>query len=382
MSRKFGKKNSISTDLSRAVIGLLGESGIGKTTTMYEIAKELYGDDGYIVLDMGSEFGSEYIEDIVSEPVETYKKYKSIVDDIVANKNTDYKDLKVVIIDTLDALFEIGEPYLVSVYNSENNTKKDFVPVKTINQVEGGFMRGQDRLISLVVESIVKLRSAGVGVWYTGHVKKKSSDDAFSGSSYDMITTNMSQRYFNAIKNKTHVLGIAYIDREFETKETGKENIVTHAKEMTTKIVSEARKVKFRDDSYTADSKSRLKDIIDEVNLDKDEIINAITDAINKAKAEVEKSNKSSVVEKRPAEKPVETQEYEDEEIIPDEEENVENEVTEAQIKEALINEIRDLIKTSEKEKVDEVKAGLKESGKKMSDLDVDELNEIKEKLM
>ena len=287
----YGKKNTINTDLSKVIFGLLGESGIGKSTTLYHMAETLFGDEGYILLDMGSEYGSEYIEGVVSEQVETFKKFTAIVDDICKNKEKDYPNLKVVLADTLDALFEIGEPYLVKLYNQEHMGEKNFVPAKTINATEGGFMKGQDRLIDLVVEQIVKLRKVGVGFWYTGHVKRRSTDDVFSGDSYDQLTTSMSQRYFNAIKNKTHALGIAYINRDLTQQEIGKENPVTHKRNTITKIVSESRKVKFRDDSYTADSKSRLKYIVDEVNLDEHEIIKALQDAIAEEKKNPYKAN-------------------------------------------------------------------------------------------
>lgn len=290
----YGKKNTIDTDLSKVIFGLLGESGIGKSTTLYHMAETLFGDEGYILLDMGSEYGSEYIEGVVSEPVETFKKFIAIVDDICKNKEKDYPKLKVILADTLDALFEIGEPYLIKLYNQEHMGEKGFVPAKTINATEGGFMKGQDRLIDLVVEQIVKLRKVGVGFWYTGHVKRRSTDDVFSGDSYDQLTTSMSQRYFNAIKNKTHALGIAYINRDLTQQEIGKENPVTHKKNTITKIVSESRKVKFRDDSYTADSKSRLKYIVDEVNLDEHEIIKALQDAIAEEKKNPYKANNTS----------------------------------------------------------------------------------------
>ena len=78
----YGKKNTINTDLSKVIFGLLGESGIGKSTTLYHMAETLFGDEGYILLDMGSEYGSEYIEGVVSEPVETFKKFLDVVNDI------------------------------------------------------------------------------------------------------------------------------------------------------------------------------------------------------------------------------------------------------------------------------------------------------------
>lgn len=300
----YGKKNTINTDLSKIIFGLLGESGIGKTTTLYHMAETLFGDEGYILLDMGSEYGSEYIEGVVAEPVETFKKFIDIVNDICKNKDKDYPNLKVILADTLDALFEIGEPYLTKLYNQEHMGEKNFVPAKTINAAEGGFMHGQDRLIDIVVEQIVKLRKVGVGFWYSGHVKRRSTDDVFSGDSYDQLTTSMSQRYFNAIKNKTHALGIAYINRDLTEQEIGKENPVTHKKNTITKIVSESRKVKFRDDSYTADSKSRLKYIVDEVNLDEHEIIKALEDAIAEEKKNPYKAEAKPSTKKKSTKKP------------------------------------------------------------------------------
>lgn len=286
----YGKKNVISSDLSRLIFGLLGEPGIGKTTTIYQMAEKEFGEDGYLLLDVGSEWGSEYINGVVAEQTETFKKFLEVTNDIIKNKDKEYPNLKVVILDTIDALFEIGEPYLVKLYNQEHMGEKNFKPAATINAAEGGFMKGQDRLIEIVIDQLVKLRKVGVGFWYTGHVKRRSNDDAFSGETYDMITTNMSQRYFAAIRNKSHAIGIAYIDRTLTQQEVGKENPITKEKKTITRVVSESRKVKFRDDSYTADSKSRLENIAEEVLLDTDELLKALKDAISAA------NGKSSVV--------------------------------------------------------------------------------------
>lgn len=311
----YGKKNVISTDLSKVILGLLGEPGIGKTSTIYKMAEDEFGEDGYLLLDIGSEWGSEYINGVVAEQTETFKKFLEVTNDIIKNKNTEYPNLKVVICDTIDALFEIGEPYLTKLYNQEHMGEKNFKPAATINAAEGGFMHGQDRLIEIVIDQIVKLRKAGVGFWYTGHVKRRSNDDAFSGETYDMITTNMSQRYFAAIRNKSHAIGIAYIDRTLTQQEVGKENPITKEKKTITRVVSESRKVKFRDDSYTADSKSRLANITEEVLLDADEILKALKDAINSANG-VSSAKKTTTPKKAPA--PVVEEEQMIEEMIND----------------------------------------------------------------
>ena len=297
---KYGKKNVVNLDPSTYIVGLLGESGIGKTTTMYKTCDKLFGEDGYIILDCGKEVGTTCIDGVVAEPVETYKKFIEVTDDIIKNKETDYPELKVVVGDTLDQLFDLAEPYMVKMYNQEHLGEKDFRPAKTINAVEGGFMKGQDRLIEMLLDRIFKLRSVGVGFWYTGHVKNRSNDDVFTGESYDMLTTSMSQRYFNAVKNKTHILGIAYIDRSVETEEYGEENPITKKKKTRNKVTAENRKVKFRDSGYTADSKSRFADITEEITLDVDEFIQAINDAIsaeaNKGSAKPKKAKKTAPV--------------------------------------------------------------------------------------
>lgn len=318
---KFGKKNVVNTDPSTYIVGLLGESGIGKTTTMYKMCDKLFGEDGYIVLDCGREVGTNCINGVVAERIEDYKKFIEVTDDIIKNKETDYPDLKVVVGDTIDQLFDIGEPYLVKLYNQEHLGEKDFHPVKTINGVENGFMKGQDRLIDMVLDRIFKLRSVGVGFWYTGHVKNRSNDDIFTGESYDMLTTSMSQRYFNAVKNKTHILGIAYIDRSVETEEVGEENPITKKKKTRNKVTSENRKIKFRDSGYTADSKSRFSEIVEEITLDVDEFIDAINDAI------AAETGKGVVDKPKKAKKPAPVKEPEPE-IEKEELEEIEEEIT------------------------------------------------------
>ena len=75
-----------------------------------------------------------------------------------------------------------------------------------------------------------------------------------------------------------------------QKEKTGKKNIVTKKEEIKTTIKDETRKIKFRDDSFVVDSGSRFSDIVPEINLDADEFITAITDAI---KAEINKNGTS-----------------------------------------------------------------------------------------
>ena len=286
MARKFGNRKQISKNVNDYMIGIMAPSGWGKTTLMYETCEKLFGPEGYFIADMGDEDGTAAIDDIAAEQIPTWKKFKEVVDDIVKNKDADYADLKVIILDTLDAAFEKAEEYTVQAWNRENMGQQGFKAASSINSVEGGFGKGLDRTIETVKKEIARLAKVGVKVWWTAHVKEKDQTDLFTGTNYTTLTANMSMKYFNSIKNISHIIGFGYFDRTVEKQEVGEANVVTKKKKTRNAVTDETRKIKFRDDAMIADAKSRFSKIIDEIVLDTDEFIKAITDAINSASGE------------------------------------------------------------------------------------------------
>lgn len=296
MAFKFGKKNEVKIDPLAYNLAFIGESGIGKTTLIKEYCEKLAGEDGYMFLEMGKEDGADAIEGInyltCPEWDMEYDEYtnsigfKTFVDDVVKNRSTDWKDLRVVVIDTLDELFAITEPRVIAMHNKDNPTKR----VKSIKAAFGGFMAGEDKAIELVQDALWSLKRVGVSFVIIGHTKMRNNTDVVTGEDYMQLTTNMSQRYFNAIKNKVHFLGVASIDREIVKEKTGKKNIVTKEEYKKGVLKDETRKITFRDDNFVIDGKSRFADIVSTIEFDADEMIKAITDAI---KCEVNKSGKS-----------------------------------------------------------------------------------------
>lgn len=297
---KFGKKVTVSTNINDYMIGVMAPSGFGKTTLMYQVCEKEFGPDGYIILDMGTEDGVSAIEGAVAEPVPTWKKMKEVVDDIVKNKSTDYPDLKVVILDTLDAAFEIAEEHTIKVWNQENMGTQGFKPSTSINSVEGGFGKGMDRVIDTVKKEITRLEKVGVKTYWTSHVKEKDQSDLFTGANYTSLTANMPMKYFNSIKNSSHVVAFGYFDRSIEKQEVGDANPMTKKKKERKAVVDETRKIKFRDDALVADAKSRFAHIIDEINLNPDEFIKAIKDAIEAER----KSTTTPTTKKKSTKKP------------------------------------------------------------------------------
>lgn len=303
MARKFGNRKRVSKNINDFMIGIMAPSGWGKTTLMYETCEKLFGPDGYIIADMGDEDGTAAIDDVAAEQIPTWKKFKEVVDDIVKNKDTDYTDLKVLILDTLDASFEKAEEYVVQTWNRENMGQQGFKPASSVNSVEGGFGKGLDRTIETVKKEINRLAKVGVKVWWTAHVKEKDQTDLFTGANYTTLTANMTMKYFNSIKNISHIIGFGYFDRTVEKQEVGDANIVTKKKKTRNAVLDETRKIKFRDDSMIADAKSRFANIVDEIILNTDEFIKAITDAINSASGD-DVSDTKSTPKKKSTKKP------------------------------------------------------------------------------
>mgnify|MGYP002525405154 CR=1 FL=1 len=286
----FGKKNHVNLNPLSYNIMLLGESKVGKTSVIKEVCEKLVGDDGYIFLECGRERGADAIEGIsyinCSEWSKEYDEanndvgFYDVITDIIENKDTDYPNLKVVVIDTYDQLIDITEKEAIRLWNKKCDKNGDKAKkADSINGAWGGYGKGLEKVIDMMLSSISNLRKVGVSTIVIGHVKNKEIQDSITGESYTQITSDQTQKYFNAIKKELHFLGLAYIDREIiKARKNGKD---------TGKIQGETRKIKFRDDNYAIDSGSRFADIVPEINLNADEFIKALTDAI---KAEQKKS--------------------------------------------------------------------------------------------
>lgn len=348
---KFGRRVNVTTDLSKYMIGVMAPSGYGKTTLMYQVCEKEFGPDGYIIFDMSTEDGVAALQGAVAEKITTWKKMKEVVDDIVKNKETDYKDLRVVVIDTLDAAFEAAESYTVDAYNRENMSKPNFSKVSSINSVEGGFGRGLDKVIENVKKEIVRLQNAGVGVYWTAHVKEKDQVDLFTGTQYTTLTANMSMKYFSSIRNSSHIVAFGYFDRNIEKQTVGDVNPVTHKAKERKSVLAESRKLKFRDDAMIADAKSRFSGITDEIDLDADLFIKAIKDAIEIERAKPSTSTPAPKKVTPPKEDPVD-----------EPEEDFEDDVTEPKVAIDDNNMPWDMDDETEEEfDVEEAKAKLRE---------------------
>ena len=296
MAMKYGKKNEVKINPLKYNLMLIGESGIGKTTLIKEYCEKLAGENGYIFLEIGKEDGADAISginflncpewDMDYDELSNSIGFNTFIDDVVDNRSTDWKDLKVVVIDTSDELFAIAEPEVISMHNRENPDKR----VKSIKAAFGGFQGGEDKAIEIVLDRLWALKKVGISFVVIGHTKTRNQTDPITGEDYLQLTTNMPQKYFNAIKTKVHFLGVAAIDRKIAKEKTGRKDIITKQDIKKGVVKEETRKITFRDDNFVIDSKSRFADIVESIPLNVNEFIKALTDAI---KSEQAKSGKS-----------------------------------------------------------------------------------------
>ena len=371
----FGKRSSISENLNDYSIMLCGESGIGKTTVMSRLCEMEFGEDGYLLMNTGDEEGVSAIDDVTYEDVPSYKKYVEICNDIIKNKTTDYPNLKILIIDTLDQLIKATEAYAIDDWNRSNMGNKNFKPAKSLNSVEGGFGAGYDVVFNLIYDKVRALDKVGVKVWFVCHSKTKDIVDPLTSSAYTTLTSNMAQRYFNDFKTKVHVVGVACIDRTIDVVGTGRENIMNHKEITVNKVSNETRQIVFRDDSYSVDSKSRFAGIVDRIPLDAEELQKALKDAIKNSKTSTSKKPTPKKDTKKPEPMPVVEEELDDdlgEDIVTD---TVEE--TTSEYPDNLVEVIRTMFKECKDADTKATVKGIIAKYGKLNDVDEDGLKKI-----
>lgn len=378
------KRNTISQNLEDYSIAVLGEAGIGKTTLMVETCEKEFGADGYVIFNMGAEQGVDCIDGAAYIDIPDWKTLDATIKELIKNRDTDYKNVKVIVYDTLDQLFEFGEKEVIRRWNVENVGEKNFRTCTSINSAYAGFGKGLDKNIEIIIKTITDLQAAGYRVWYTAHLKSRDIVDAVSGDSYTQLTASMPQKYFNAIKDKMHCVGVACIDRTIEAEGTGRKNVVTKQEITVKKVKEERRKIVFRDDNYSIDSKSRFKNIVSEIALDTDEFIKALKDAIVNSKRDGAPAASTSAPKAKatPAPAPVVEEEvpFEEEPVEADPEIEAMEETENLADKEARIEECRNMFKTADKDVKVQVKK-LLNGGKLAIEMDDDVLSEIYELL-
>ena len=366
MARKVGKKNVVKADLCMYDYVLLGESKIGKTTLANQIGNMLYGDEGILLLELGREFGTAHL-DCFYEDVPTWDDLEEIIDVLIKERNTTFKDTRMVAIDSLDDLARLAEEKTIEIYNDSVDISKQ---VNSITACMGGFNRGVLFASDLIVKTVFKLKDAGYSIFFIGHVKNKTLVDPINGVEFSQITCNVNKNYFNAIRDKVHVCAVSYVEREYDNLQTEQRRVKgfdgkLRNQEVQTSdgILSQKRVIVFRNtDDYTIDASSRFANIKEKIDFDAKGFIDVVTDAIKiqvetQRKQKITETELNDIAEKQHEEKMEQVDKFIKEKIEEEQKQNEEEE------KEQVLQQLMGSYKTMSREKKLHIKEILTENG-------------------
>lgn len=260
---------------------LNGQAGIGKTTSYLEMFTKLLGLDGNCLINVGKEPYPSHTAHFWILKAPTFEDLLDIVNEFYDNHD-DYQDLKMVAFDSIDEVYRLAEEYVVEKYNEEQTRKGKYdETVNSISQAYGGFQRGEKKVISLVVDELFKLNDVGIHLFFIGHTKQKNKKDLMNDIEYEMVTSNLDNQYFTAIKDKVNIVGCAYYEREMSNIKDVKDAFTGKQKKIG-RIAEEKRVISFRDEEHVIDVKSHLEFIEPKCDFEVDTMIRVLNEAIEK----------------------------------------------------------------------------------------------------
>ena len=269
MARSFGFPNKINLDPFKYNHCLLGESKIGKTTLVYNLLKMAMKGDEFIFFELRNEDGHEAIEGLPCVTWNTWSEMMDGVDEIIENRDTDWKSLKMIVIDTIDQLFLMADEEAINQHNKKNCGAKEFKRAETINQAWGGYGNGMSKALEYIDNLSIELKSIGIRLFFIGHTKAKDVTDMVTGETYQQITSDQVQKYFNHLKKTFHFLGTAHYDRVLDVHSEDKKS-----------VKKQERVITFRDDNYVIDAGTRFGDIVNKIEFSPEAYLKACRDAI------------------------------------------------------------------------------------------------------
>ena len=225
------KRNKIRAELSNyGLYMFLGVPKSGKTTLTTKIAEVAYGStDAQLLVSFADEEGYHSIDDILVERINdwdeeeyesetdfdeegnpvVYRGFVQLVDELVETKKDN--GFKIITLDTFDKMVEVGIKEVLRLSRKETGKKP-----KSLNDSFGGYGRGKDKLIELILEQINRLISAKYVVFVISHIKKKEMTDVMTGESYEVITNNLRSDVYSQLANIAQMITMITIDRVIE----------------------------------------------------------------------------------------------------------------------------------------------------------------------
>jgi hypothetical protein len=187
--------NKVSVDLTQYSTVLMGDTGVGKTTTLMKFLKELVPDKEPFFLEFEDRF--QNIPGIMAVKIDTMSDFKSV---IVQLRNPALKEkFSCIVIDTLDKYEEFCERYVLE--NRDAEILKDV----------GGYGEGSLRFKS-ALRNIGVIQSLG----YTVHFIAQSSHSKDFDTKKESDSLKLNKNTFSYCREAAFLVGYMYSDTKGE----------------------------------------------------------------------------------------------------------------------------------------------------------------------
>ena len=187
--------NKVSVDLTQYSTVLMGDTGVGKTTTLMKFLKELVPDKEPFFLEFEDRF--QNIPGIMAVKIDTMSDFKSVIGQL---RNTALKEkFSCIVIDTLDKYEEFCERYVLE--NRDAEILKDV----------GAFGEGSLRFKS-ALRNIGVIQSLG----YTVHFIAQSSHSKDFDTKKESDALKLNKNTFSYCREAAFLVGYMYADAKGE----------------------------------------------------------------------------------------------------------------------------------------------------------------------
>ena len=249
-------------------------------------------------------------------------------------------------------MFDIATEHVM-----EESRRQTGKPSKSLNDCFGGYMRGRDRLLELVMNEIHKLDRLPIALFILGHTKYKGKKDTLTNDEYEQLTTNLRFDFYSPVSNSAQMIVNLATERVIEDG-----------------VQVDAKRYMYFTSNGLVDCGSRFEDLPEKLELSAENFMKAFRIGVENS---LKKSDiKHDVEELRKEEK--KEQELEAKQV----QQEVEEQEKEEQQKsvDELKSQLKEKLKTSENKNI--VKEYMKENKvKSVANLDVQQLQEILSKL-
>lgn len=184
--------NKVSVDLTQYTTVWMGDTGVGKTTTLMKFLEELTPDKKPFFLEFENRF--ENIPNIMAVKIDTMSDFKSVIAQL---RNPEFKNrFSAIIIDTLDKYEEFCERYVL-----EN---RDAEILKDVGAYGEGSLRFKSALRNIGV-----LQSLG----YTVHFIAQSSHAKDFDTKKETDSLKLNKNTFTYCREAAYLVGYMYAEK-------------------------------------------------------------------------------------------------------------------------------------------------------------------------